>query len=699
MGGTVEKRPAHLPVPVPGLPVRRRESEALIPAAFRGARRNSHLTLPLSVPPVMWTAGEILHALSLAPEAAAAGGVLSVAVYWAAPHKWTGKDGGPRWPEVWFARATAAGVSVIVTAEALLGATSGLPGEILGGLLLAFGAAWGIPYWRHKRPRGRGRRNRDLDGWQRWWAHHADHWALGGSRVTGLEEKGVTTRLRVQLWAGRQSVANVRAVTDRIESGLEGLAGIGMVRVEVDRQNPSQVDVFIKRDNPLRETVEWDRSRAPASVHDDAVQGLAEGGEWKRVPQRTSSFVNGATRSGKSNDLLLHAAQLAGCPDARIVVIDLKRRSAQVLIESAAADCVITDVAEARMFLAMAAAEIEARAVGAYDGEEQLLASPEIPALVIFCDEVNPLASQASGDAECARLLGLIASQGAGLEVYLRVYTQYGSLEESVRTEQTRANLPLRVCYRVEEARHGAFTIPEYARLDASALEEKGTHFVKLGKGAFPEQVRAPRMTHPEFLADTAATERVRASRPPWILFCAGGPSPAGGTWREWWASRWLRIDRRFRAVSPQYAEAARRYGEPGDAPAPAAAGPPETDAESPAEAAARIAAETSGPDPAPTAAMLAAASGGTEARKRAFCDALAAAPPRGISPAELMRASGMPRSTVMNYLARLRDRGAVAQPGEGAYAPVPGRDVHAELGAVRAGDDMLAAAGLRLVR
>ena len=69
------------------------------------------------------------------------------------------------------------------------------------------------------------------------------------------------------------------------------------------------------------------------------------------------------------------------------------------------------------------------------DGEEQLRATDATPAVMTFCDEVNPLASGVSGDAACARSLAMIASQGAGLAAYLRIYTQYGALHESIRSE------------------------------------------------------------------------------------------------------------------------------------------------------------------------------------------------------------------------------------------------------------------------
>lgn len=695
-GAGAERRPDGLPVPVPGVPQRRREPEGLIPRAFRSARRNRHISVPAAVPPVVWTAGEILHAAGQGPAAAVGGAVLTGCVCYFSARRWD------RRAEQWYARATAAGLSGWLTAAAFTGASAGTAGEVLGGVLLAGGAAWGIPWYRHKRPRGMKARERLLAGWDAWWQGHAGGWGLAGSRVIAAQQSRVVVTLRIQLMPGLQSLQHVRAQVHLIESALAGFAPAGMVAVDAVRSDPSQVMIRIKQDNPLRDAVAWDGDLAPRSVHEDAVQGLTETGAWFRVPARVNGFVIGTTRTGKSNDLLVLALQLAGCPDARSVVIDLKGgRSARPMIRSGAADYVITDPDEARLYLLMTEAETAARARNAYAGEEQLLATREIPAVFTLCDEVNPLTSVAAGDPECRRLLGKLASQGSGLEMYVRAYTQYGSLEESVGTEQIRGNLHLRVCYRVEESRHGAYCIPEYSRLDASKLEEPGTSYVKAGPHTHPEQVRSPLLGHPLFLS-LAPGIRARAPRPEWLLYCGGEPCPAGGTWQEWWDRRWLRLHPDFRAESPQYAEAAARFGEP---PAPAASPVPPPGPQRPAygdaaETAARIAAEAAGPDVIPSAraadGLAAAVAGG----KEAFCDALAAAGPAGISPEMLKEASGMSNTWAHQALRRLAEAGAVTRPRRGVYVPVPGADVHAALAVIEAGDGaLLRSRRLRAVR
>lgn|GEM_PF-1453342 len=694
-GTEVEPRPDHAPVHVPGMPQPRRQSEALPARIIRAARRRRDISVPVAVPAVAWTAAEIMHANGTGSDAAYAGAALTAAVWWFAPHKWTRKDGTPRMPEVWYARLSAVAGCGWLSAASLLGPVSGA-GPGLAGSLAVLSGAWGYFWWQHHRVRGTKDRERLLAGWQAWWAAHAPAWGVGGSRVIAAEEKPSQVRLRVQLVPGRQSFHSVKDAVHLIESALQGHSDIGMVRVEPVKGNPSQADVFMKRENPLREVIEWDPSLAPRSVHEDAVLGMSETGELVRVPQRTNAFVNGKTRSGKSNHLALRVVQLSGCPDSRQIVIDLKKRSARPLLKSAAVDWVITDLDEARACLRMLCAEIAARARDWDTGQEQALADPRTPAIHVLIDEANPLTSVTAGDSECARLLAIGASQGSGLEEYFEVYTQYGALEESVRTEQTRMNLPLRACYAVEHADHGSYALGD-ARSDASRLEEKGEFLMKLGPRARPEKLRAPHVPHS--LLERVCAENARTvKRPRLLLFCGGEPSGFGSlTWQEWWDRRHLRTDPAFRPVSPQYAAAVEMFGDPGETEhgpgyAPAAAVPPPAGGqdEDGAAVAARIAAETEGDDIAPAPGAAARASAGKAARRKAFCDALAAAGPAGISRRELIEASGMSPSWVSDTLSRLADRGAVTRVDDGVWRPVPGRSVHAELGAVAEGDAAL---------
>ena len=547
--------PAISGVPVPW-PQQERQSEAAIMTISRWVKRNRHFTVPMAVPPAMWLAGLVLHHLHLPLYVVPlCGAFLAGSVWFFAPHKWDRKA------EQWYARLSAALGALWLSLAAFLGPLGGFIIPVaLASALTASGVAWGYFWWQHKRPRGMKKRQRLIAQCDAWWLTHCHHWNLHGSHVIDAELSGVTLRIRVKGLAGRHTLQHFRQAIPFIESAAEGQADIGMVRVEPVKSMPSEVDIFLKQDNPLRGKVDYDMDQAPRSVHEPAPFGRLETGNWLMFSLRKNRFVNGESRSGKSNDLLVGLVHLSGCLDARPVVIDLKGgRSARPVLKSCAAEYVITTQDEARMYLRMRVAECLAKQKYAYTGEEQLLATPEVPGWWTMVDETYGLTAteNGAGDAECRRLMSILTSQGMGVEDYVWIYTQHGSLETSVGTEQIRANLKHRTCYRVAESRHGAYCIPEYARLDAAKLEEDGSCYVKDGPKSHPEQVRGPYMPHPLFLTVAGQNRALLGELPPAYLYCGGEVAIKGPdgdvTWQEWWDLRWLRLDPAFRGDSPQY--------------------------------------------------------------------------------------------------------------------------------------------------
>ena len=686
-----------------------RQSEAAIVTIVRWIRRNGHLTAPLAIPPAMWLAGLLLHHFRAGAYALTCGALLAACVWFFAPHKWTKGDGTPQWREVWYARlSTVLGASWLSIA-ALAGPLGGFIIPVaLASALTAGGVAWGYFWWQHKRPRGMRKRNKLIAECDAWWQSHCWNWNLAGSQVIDAHLSGVTLRMRIQGLAGRHSHQHFEQSLHLIESAAEGHADVGLVRIAKVKGHPSQVDLFLKRENPLRETVEYDMSVAPQSVHEMMAIGRSETGAWKMLPVRANCFVIGMIRSGKSNHLLVRLAALAGCRDGRAIVIDLKGgRSTRPVLRSGCAEYVVTDVSEARLLLRMLVAEAKARSKYCYDGNEQLLATEDIPSLHLFIDETHELTSVMNGDAECAALLALLSSQGPGLELYTEVYTQFGSLEESVRTDQTRGNLPVRACYQVAEARHGAYVIPEYAKLDASKLEEKGTCYVKDGPRMFPEQVRAPKMEHELFFRITAQNTQVIGVRPPLRLYCGSQVAYRSGgrdvTWDEWWAIRWLRLDEAFRADSPQYqaaaaspsaaaAVAAEAQQAAASVPSPA---PGVGDA---ASAAARLAAEDAGlmarvpadfrPDP----AMVARLPQVIASQENLFAEALQGATADSpATPRDLAATSGRGRTWCHDQIGALVEIGHVTQVSRGQYVPVPGMDIRQGMAEIKARNARLA--------
>lgn len=700
-GTDIEPRPDRAPVHVPGMPQPRRESEALIPRAFRSARRNRHITVPLSLPPVVWTAGEILYVRGLWLPAAGAAAAGAVAIWVFAPHKWTDAKGGPRKPEVWYARLSAIALAAYLAVAARWGATSGIGGEALGAFLLAGTLAWGVPWYLHKRPRGAKDRKKLLREWEGWWAFWAPQWNLGGSRVITAADDGITVRLRIQLWGGKHTSDDVRNVRRRMESALAEFAGAGGVDIRDVKGNPSQVDACFKRRNPLAKTVEWDESRAPSSVLDPWHPGTTESGRRRPVRQLGSLFVLGAKGTGKSTLLLTRLLALCGCDDAFSILIDLKGgRSARPVLEAGAADWVITSLAEAELAYMLGEAELLARAEGAYDGNEQMAPSRTTPAVFFHVDETHRLSSVNRGSTAAANSMEAVATTGRSSLVLEDVITQYGALDASVRSEATRMNLDLRFVFRMPRADMASFAINEWASLDVSKLDGPGECYAQDASETDPERMRGVNITHDAFRELAPARIAKRGPKPRLILWCGGQACPAGGTWQEFLDSRWGRLPGAFREISPQYREWADERGEADEAehgsvsigPPPPAARPAE---DSGAAVAAQIAAETQGDDLAPTPSAAAAAGTGASRRDR-FAAALTAATGDGITRAALAAASGYSPSQVSAELKRLAERGAAVSRDQ-RWHPAPGRDIRAELLAIRAGDDAIIPAEMRL--
>jgi hypothetical protein len=280
-----------------------------------------------------------------------------------------------------------------------------------------------------------------------------------------------------------------------------------------------------------------------------------------------------------------------------------------------------------------------------------------------------------------------VASLGNGLAIYSIVLTQHGSLDESVRYAQTRANLANRLCFHVGSSRDGQFALEDWSKLDASRLDVPGTFYYQLGARASVDDAKGPHM--PYSLVREISAANGQRPRQPLRLFCGDQPStdePGAPTWQEVYDRRWERLPLKFRKDAPQAA------GLP--EPVPAAATPPASAAAAPgqaAEAAALAAqieadiAETPDVNPADLARIPSAFELETESmRKMAeFARLLRDADPDA-SPDDLVKGSGMSRAWIMAMLGDLVSDGAVAKGGRGRYRGVPGADVWAAIQAIR---------------
>jgi hypothetical protein len=678
---------------------------------WRFAVRNRHATIPLAVPLGMLAAGRILadrHAGLLTPGALSL--AADVTMWFTADRKW---DTTPRWhgwkwtSEVAYARATViAGGAWLVLAGDI--------GPLHAGMeymLAVLGVAWGVPYWAHKRPRGkraRRRHERLIASWNMWWQSHAPAWGAAGSGIIDVKARGGLESLLIQLWAGRQSAGTIKGVIPLLESALGGYVHHGMTRLEINKSNPSQVWLYLKREDPLREVIEWSPDMAPCDITERAPLGVRESGRWLRACLLTSWFLNGKTRTGKSNELSVMLATITGCSNARTLLIDMKGgRAARPWLPGL--DWVATSTDEADLMLRFVMAEIKARSAYAYNGDEQLHPTDEVPALFLVIDETYEVTSEMSrspGAGRRAGWLATIASQCQGLAIYVIVLTQYGALAESVGTEQTRSNLPGRMCFQTEKREHGAFALGDDAQgaVDTTKLAEKGQFFYRANSQTTLEQVRGPHISHDmarEIAARNAARTGLHAR--PLTVYASD--------WQDVYDRRWERLPQAFLADAPQAAHIA---------PSPALRGPASSKINmgvpvpTPDDIDAQIAAINAEVDETPgtdadvrRAAALRDARGEppidlaseTSKRQRRFAGLVQAASPEyPVSPTDLRRGTGLSESWIYLTLARLAEAGAVDKLARGRYAPVPGADVGAALDAIQREGGRLAAAARDLV-
>jgi hypothetical protein len=703
-----------IPSPVPF------ETEAQIIRTHRRmwqfAVRNRHVTIPLAVPAAMLAAGAILHGAHLGFEAGLTAAAASVTTWFVAAKAEVTRDGQqkPKWPrdprirdwrwasELAYVRSTVGGGTLWLFLAAMFGPTQTWLEVMLGALC----AAWGGLFWWHKRPRdrkARRRHERHVQSLNMWWQMHAPAWSAGGSGIVDVRDHDGLESWLVQLWGGRQTHAVIRNLLPSLESALGGYVHHGMARSEINKANPSQVWIHLKRQDPLREVIEWDDSMAPGDITKPAPLGVKETGGWKRASLRKGWFIIGRTRSGKSNEESVMLATITRCRNARVLLIDRKGgRAARPWLP--ALDWVATSIEEARLVLRCMTAETAARGMYAYNGDEQLTPTDEVPTLFVFIDEAFWVTGETSGDARCAADLATISGAGQGVEIYPVVISQYGALDTTVRTEQTRSNLNGRMCFQTEHAEHGVFALGEDARngIDATKLEQKGTFYFREDAKTSPEQIRAPHFPHA--LARPSAVRNAELTdlySRPLRLYCGAQPisdEEGAPTWQQVYDGRWSRLPAEFRRDAPQAAGP--------DAPAP-----PE-DRTMPANKinlrpehpeAAAINADVAGDpditDAAILAARQAAAARGEpvdllteqDRRRHRFATLLQQAPqpPSGITPAQL-KASGMGRTFIHQQLNALIIAGAVIKTGDGLYSATA--DVWAAMEKIRRDGDDLAA-------
>lgn len=650
------------------------DGRSLLPGWVTWLRRNRHVTVPLAVAPLFAAAGAAASGTHVGTYVGACSVILAGTVWVFAPHKWD------RPAEVWFARLSAVVAGGWLTAAAVTGLSwwTAIP-------LIVLAVAWGIPWWRHKRPREKHATAKLIAEWDAWWQYHAHRWDLAGSSVIDVLLSDVHETLVVQLWAGVQTSRMAQDAAAKIESALKGYVRHGMLRVRHVKHDPSKAHVVLRRENPLGGEIGWDPSLVPSTITEPAPIGRSENGTAILTSLLVNLFIIGRTGSGKSNELSAILATITAVPDARAWLIDRKGgRAARPWMP--ALDWVATDIEEIRVMLRAADAEVRARALNAYDGNETLRPTSEVPALFLIVDEAAEVTGY-SGEEYCSRLLASVTAMGRAVAVHVIVLTQYGALAESVRTEQTRSNLKNRLCFAVAKPEHGAFALSDWDKLDASRLEAEGEFYFQQGPTSPSEPGRGPHMPHD--LVRQIAARNGALPRRNLILYASD--------YQEAYDTRWTRLPDAFVPLAPQ-AQNAPRKPLPREVETRTVDTPRDTPAGDRAEAVARAQQIEDEIADTPDIPLNPAAASDSAVRARLlqgearFAATLAMAGDEGVSPKRLVIMSGMSRSWVHDKLRLLIDHAAVIKVGDGAYRQAEGKDVAAELDAIRDGQARLLA-------
>lgn len=630
-------------IPVPQLPMQIREKRRAWPVrAGRWATRNRMWLGPALVPVLLLTLGLLAYRNGLGLMVLCGCLVVSSAICMNAPDRWD------RAAEVRYVRASAIGIALWLSVAGFVGVWNGV---MLWSLAIGW-AAWCAAGWWHKRVRGA---DKQLAEWQEAWRLAAHRVRLSGSEVIDYAGDEHLDSLLVALDRGRQSIRNVRDALDDLLAALEYEPEV-TARVEQHPRKRSWVWVHFQYKDPLAETQEWDEDLAPKSFLDRFVVGFRPDGTLiTTFLAKAHWFIVGLTQWGKSTWLSLLMAQLSATNDTLIWFIDLKG-GGTAAPWMPVIDWPATTQDEAEEMFEAAKRIIKARSALTDDH----IPSPEDPAIVIILDEANEAFGQGTGRPSLVSAGTSVASLGAGLSVHLVAATQIGGLS-ALGDERLRGNLSKCMAFRPQKDEHAQYALTDWAQLKASRLSEPGMFYFKdqqapsvLGRGHWISRVHRARIAR-----------KNAAHRPqlPEALALHAGEAYL------------TRHDRSARKTVPSPARKESSVSTPEEMAANIEASLPE---DPPTFAEMQMVAEARAADGLPPLSAEEAAATGEDR----FLAALTASPH---SPKQLEAISGMSRSWVMAYLAKLVEYGAVTQSApRQPYAATPGMNLREAMEAIR---------------
>jgi S-DNA-T family DNA segregation ATPase FtsK/SpoIIIE len=451
------------------------------------------------------------------------------------------------------------------------------------------------------------------------WPDIAKAIGLPGSKIQSATVDLWGWRARVRLARG-QTIADVTARMPAIESALGTYRGA--VRVYPTRDaKANRCKLRVLDTDPHAESIPWPGPSA-RSITEPIDLGPFEDAEPCRVSfLRRHALFAGTTGSGKSGGLNVLMAALAACNDVVIWAIDLKN-GMELQPWAPCIDRLATTPQEAAALLADAAKILQARAGHlAAAGRRVWEPTPDMPALVIIVDEYAELADEAPGAMSDT---DSIARLGRAVAVTIVAATQRPT-QKAMGQGAVRSQMDTRICFRVRERKDVDLVLGQgmlAAGWHAHTLNAPGKFLVSAPEHTTPKRARAYLVTD----GDVARVAGYYAPHRPSLDDVSRGALNFGPAVTE--PVPWYLIN------------AQRVASEPDDTP--------------------------DGYD--------------TTTPEGALWVALRSAPEEGSDVAELMRASGMGRSTLYRYLGQLAEEGCAIQVGWGRWrAARPGDGGHDE--------------------
>ena len=308
-------------------------------------------------------------------------------------------------------------------------------------------------------------------------------------------------RARFRLARG-QTINDVVAKIPAIESGLGTFRGAVRVYPTPD-DLANRCEIRVLDVDPHAGAIPWP-GPSVASITQPVDLGPFEDASPCRVLfMRRHGMFGGTTGSGKSGGLNVLMGNLVACRDVVIWAIDLKKGMELGPWESCI-DRLATTPEQAIALLRDAVAVLEARAeLLAAAGKRAWEISPGMPALVVIIDEYAELADEAPSAMSDT---DSIARLGRAVAVTLIAATQRPT-QKAMGQGAVRSQMDLRVCFRVREPRDVDLILGQgmlRAGWDAHNLNAPGKFLVSAPGHDRPKRARAYLLTD-QVVTETAA--------------------------------------------------------------------------------------------------------------------------------------------------------------------------------------------------